>query len=88
MESRAVDALVIGSAAAVRTASFDDFYRAQFPRLVPLASYSAYATAFRYPTPGGRIPADPSADTIRRDLVVVRDLIVRARDELLPEKMS
>jgi HEPN domain-containing protein len=58
------------------------------PRLVPLASYSAYATAFRYPTPGGRIPADPSADTIRRDLVVVRDLIVRARDELLPEKMS
>jgi RNA polymerase sigma-70 factor (ECF subfamily) len=37
MESRTVDALVVASAAAVRTASFDDFYRAQFPRLVPLA---------------------------------------------------
>lgn len=28
-------------------------------RLHPYAGYSAYATAFRYPTPGGRIPADP-----------------------------
>jgi HEPN domain-containing protein len=52
-------------------------------RLHPLASYSAYATAFRYPTPGGRIPSDPPADTIRRDLTTIRDLIATARTELL-----
>ncbi len=51
-------------------------------RLHPLASYSAYATAFRYPTPGGRIPSDPPADTIRRDLATIRDLIATARTEL------
>jgi HEPN domain-containing protein len=55
-------------------------------RLQPLASYSAYATAFRYPTPGGRIPADPPSDKIRRDLVVATDLITAARDELFPKK--
>jgi HEPN domain-containing protein len=54
-------------------------------KLLPLASYSAYATAFRYPTPGGRIPADPARDTIRRDLVVVRGLIADAKAELLPK---
>jgi hypothetical protein len=27
-------------------------------------AYSAYATAFRYPTPGGRIPADPPAEEL------------------------
>lgn len=37
MESETVDALVVESAAAVRAARFDDFYRVQFPRLVPLA---------------------------------------------------
>lgn len=52
-------------------------------RLHLLAGYSAYATAFRYPTPGGRIPSDPPADTIRRDLKTVRDLIATARVELL-----
>jgi len=52
-------------------------------RLRPLAGYSAYATAFRYPTPGGRIPGDPPADTIRRDLKTIRDLIATARTELL-----
>jgi HEPN domain-containing protein len=52
-------------------------------RLLPFASYSAYATAFRYPTPGGRIPADPPADVLRRDLLSLRDLIVVAREQLL-----
>ena len=52
-------------------------------RLHPLASYSAYATAFRYPTPGGRIPGDPPVDTVRRDLKMIRDLISTARTELL-----
>ncbi len=37
MESESVDSLVLGPATAARAASFDDFYRATFPRLVPLA---------------------------------------------------
>jgi len=37
MESQSVDALGVELVATKRTASFDDFYRAQFPRLVPLA---------------------------------------------------
>ncbi len=36
-------------------------------RLLPFVGCSAYATAFRYPTPGGRIPADPPANELRRD---------------------
>jgi HEPN domain-containing protein len=51
-------------------------------RLLPFASYSAYATAFRYPTPGGRIPADPPAEALRRDISSLRDLIVVVRDHL------
>jgi HEPN domain-containing protein len=51
-------------------------------RFGPLVSYSAFATAFRYPTPGGRLPADPPQDTVRRDLAVVNDLIAIARAEL------
>ena len=52
-------------------------------RLRSFVGYSAYATAFRYPTPGGRIPADPSADTLRRDIASLRELIVTVRAELL-----
>jgi HEPN domain-containing protein len=52
-------------------------------RLRPFAGYSAYATAFRYPTPGGRIPADPPADALRRDISSLRELIAAARNELL-----
>lgn len=37
MESDRVDVLVLGPASPAGRASFDDFYRAQFPRLVPLA---------------------------------------------------
>ena len=53
-------------------------------RITPLVNYSAFATAFRYPTPGGRIPADPPRDAVRRDLAVVIDLIALACAELLP----
>ncbi len=52
-------------------------------RLQPFVGYSAYATAFRYPAPGGRIPADPPADALRRDIASLRDLIAMVRDELL-----
>jgi hypothetical protein len=39
-------------------------------RLSPFVGYSVYATAFRYPTPGGRIPADPPADALRREHLI------------------
>lgn len=52
-------------------------------RLRAFVGYSAYATAFRYPTPGGRIPADPPAEDLRRDLSALRALIVTVRNELL-----
>jgi hypothetical protein len=52
-------------------------------RLLPFVGYSAYATVFRYPTPGGRIPADPPADALRRDTSSLRDLITMAREQLL-----
>ncbi len=52
-------------------------------RLHPFAAYSAYATAFRYPTPGGRIPADPPVDGLRRDTASLRDLIAAVREDLL-----
>ncbi|HEY0476687.1 MAG TPA: HEPN domain-containing protein [Kofleriaceae bacterium] len=52
-------------------------------RLLPFVGYSAYATAFRYPTPGGRIPADPPADALRRDIFLLRDLVAVAREQLL-----
>ncbi|HWU91531.1 MAG TPA: HEPN domain-containing protein [Kofleriaceae bacterium] len=52
-------------------------------RLHAFVSYSAYATAFRYPTPGGRIPADPPVDALRRDIASLRELIAAVRNELL-----
>jgi HEPN domain-containing protein len=52
-------------------------------RLHQFAVYSAYATAFRYPTPGGRIPADPPVDALRRDIASLRDLIAAVRQDLL-----
>lgn len=52
-------------------------------RLSPFVGYSAYATAFRYPTPGGRIPADPPAEDLRRDMSALRALIAAVRSELL-----
>lgn len=52
-------------------------------RLRSFISYSAYATAFRYPTPGGRIPADPPAEDLRHDMAALRAVIAAARRELL-----
>ncbi|HEX8111200.1 MAG TPA: HEPN domain-containing protein [Kofleriaceae bacterium] len=52
-------------------------------RLRSFVGYSAYATAFRYPTPGGRIPADPPAEDLRRDMSALRALLAAVRVELL-----
>lgn len=51
-------------------------------RLQAFLSYSAYATAYRYPTPGGRIPRSPPAAQLLGDVVALRDLLGRARAEL------
>jgi uncharacterized protein len=45
--------------------------------------YSPFATTFRYPTPGGRIPAPPPAGSILPDVTALRDLLARARSELI-----
>lgn len=42
-------------------------------RLWPLRGYSAYATAFRYPTPGGRLVDAPPKDQLARDLKILRE---------------
>ena len=54
-------------------------------RLEKLARYSAFATAFRYPTSGGRLPDAPPKDTLLVDLQTLRDHVRLARDELLPK---
>jgi HEPN domain-containing protein len=48
-------------------------------RLEPLLHYSAYATAFRYPTPGGRIVSKPPAGDVLRDVEAVRRFVAQAR---------
>lgn len=48
-------------------------------RLEPLLHYSAYATAFRYPTPAGRIVSRPPASEVLGDVEAVRALVARAR---------
>jgi HEPN domain-containing protein len=44
-------------------------------------SYSAYATTFRYPTPGGRIPQAPDGRDVLSDVQGLRELIDLARVE-------
>lgn len=41
------------------------------PRLRELQHLSSYATAFRYPTPTGRIPADPPAQTVEATTTLI-----------------
>jgi HEPN domain-containing protein len=49
--------------------------------LRPLDIYTPYATTFRYPTPGGRIPSAPPADETHADAEQIAALIERAREE-------
>ncbi len=50
--------------------------------LRPLDSYTPYATTFRYPTPGGRIPSAPSPEETHADAERIAALLERARVEL------
>ena len=47
-----------------------------------LDKYTPYATAYRYPTPAGRIPIAPDAGEVTSDASLIRGLIGRARREL------
>lgn len=53
--------------------------------LKPLEKYTPYATAFRYPTPGGRIPSAPLSEETHSDAVAIEDLIHRLRSALLSD---
>ena len=53
------------------------------PRLGTLEHLSAYATAFRYPTPAGRIPAPPEKAVLLNDLHALEALLDLARTDLL-----
>lgn len=50
--------------------------------LRPFDKYTPFATTFRYPTPGGRIPASAPAESVLVDIVELRGLLARARAEL------
>ena len=52
-------------------------------KLEKLARYSAFATAFRYPTSGGRLPESPPKETLLTDLKALREHVRVARDELI-----
>lgn len=58
----------------------DDVWRQRFSRFV---EYTPYATTFRYPTPGGRIPNAPADSTVMDDLRALRPLLDDLRRSLV-----
>jgi len=52
-------------------------------KLKPYEPYSPFATAWRYPAPGGRLPAVPNAANVVADVKKIEALIQSARIELL-----
>jgi HEPN domain-containing protein len=51
-------------------------------RLRTLDKYTPYATAYRYPGSGGRVPAAPDADQVSADAALITQWITKAREEL------
>jgi HEPN domain-containing protein len=51
-------------------------------RLRTLDKYTPYATAYRYPGSGGRVPAAPDATQVATDAVLITQWIAKARGEL------
>ena len=51
--------------------------------LRPFEKYTPFATTFRYPTPGGRIPAAPPSADVLADVASLRGLLSSAKGELL-----
>lgn len=54
------------------------------PVIRPFDKDTPFATTFRYPTPGGRIPVGPSSQSVLADVEALRTLLARARGELQP----
>lgn len=51
-------------------------------RLRALDKYTPYATAYRYPGSGGRVPAAPDAAQVASDATLITQWIAQARREL------
>ena len=52
-------------------------------RLEPLLFYSAYATTYRYPRPGGGVPAGPPSTDVLKDVAALRQLEREVRAEIV-----
>jgi len=57
-------------------------------RLKPLESLTPFATTYRYPTPGGRIPAAPDLSVLEAQIVLIDGLLRTARAELSSRKLG
>ncbi len=57
-------------------------------RLKPLESLTPFATTYRYPTPGGRIPAAPDPAVLGAQIVLIERLLKTARAGLSSRKSS
>jgi HEPN domain-containing protein len=53
-------------------------------RLEEWLEYSAYATTYRYPMPGGGIPRGPAASQVLGDVEKLREVERRVREETAP----
>ncbi|HJP21989.1 MAG TPA: hypothetical protein QF861_10570, partial [Alphaproteobacteria bacterium] len=51
--------------------------------LSPLDIYTPYATTFRYPTPGGRIPSAPPPEETQAGAEQIAALIEKVREDLI-----
>lgn len=51
-------------------------------RLRSLDKYTAYATAYRYPGSGGRVPAAPDAKQVATDAASIAQWIAEAKGEI------
>ncbi len=56
----------------------DDPWRA---RLSPFDRLSPFATTYRYPTPGGRVPESPTADVVLAEAAAIEALIASLERE-------
>jgi len=55
-------------------------------RLMVLHKYTPYATAYRYATSGGRVPASPDAAGVAADAAHIAGLVAEARERLVGDR--
>jgi len=55
-------------------------------RSQPLESLTPFATTYRFPTPGSRIPAAPDLSVLEAQIILIDGLLKTARAELSPRK--